>query len=190
MGRCRIRWRFSFLRRRFRISQHPVTPAPGGAAEGLPDRVERLAREAADHAGVRLAWIEIKGPRAGRRVRVFIERHADRVGLEDCERVNRVLSTLLDADDPFPGPYTLEVSTPGLFRPLRSLEDCRRFVGRRVRVRFRDAEGTHEMTAVMSRVEDRALHLDASSGSRSVGWPSIEAARLDPDLDALLRRHP
>ncbi len=152
--------------------------------------MERLAREAVEHAGVRLAWVEIKGPRAGRRVRVFIERSADRVGLQDCERVHHALSALLDADDPLPGPYTLEVSTPGLFRPLRSLEDCRRFVGRRVRVRFRDAEGTREMTAALSRVADTTLRLDAPEGGASVdvGWASIETARLDPDIGALLRR--
>ncbi len=150
--------------------------------------MERLAREAVASAGVRLAWVEIKGPRSGRRVQVVIERDADRVGLQDCERVNHALSALLDLEDPFPGPYTLEVSTPGIFRPLRSLEDCRRFVGRRARVRFRDENGIRETKGVLSGVESGAVQLSVPGGDQRIAWPVIEDARLDPDVDALLRR--
>jgi ribosome maturation factor RimP len=58
----------------------------------------------------------------------------DSVSIEDCEQVNREISTILDVEDPLPFAYTLEVSSPGLDRPLRGAEDYRRFAGRLVKV--------------------------------------------------------
>ncbi len=147
-----------------------------------------MAREAAEAAGVGLAWVEIKGPRSGRRLCVFIEREADAVGLADCERVNHALSAMLDVEDPFRGPYTLEVSTPGLFRPLRSLADCERFLGRRIRVRYRDGDRDSERSATLARVEGGVLHLGTTPKELAVAWSAVAAARLDPDVAALLRR--
>lgn len=157
------------------------------------ERVERLARQAAMSAGVDLAWTEIKGPRGGQRVRVFIEGAADGVGLADCERVNEKLSLLLDVEDPIPGSYTLEVSTPGLDRPLHSLDECRRFVGQRVRVKHRTGlsesrrETRETVIGTLEAVESDALLLDGPGGACQIRWEAVVAARLDPDLDALLR---
>jgi ribosome maturation factor RimP len=138
-----------------------------------------------------LAWIEIKGPRSGRRVRVFIERTADTVGLADCERVNEKLSALLDLEDPIPGSYTLEVSTPGLDRPLRSAEECRRFLGRRVRIRHQTESRPHTVTGTLGGVnEDGVLCLSGPDGERRIAWSAVVAARLAPDLASLFGRRP
>ena len=73
-------------------------------------------------------------------VRVFIDRPGpaataeDSVSIEDCEQVNREMSTILDVEDPLPFAYTLEVSSPGLDRPLRGENDYRRFAGRLAKV--------------------------------------------------------
>lgn len=136
-----------------------------------------------------MAWIEIKGPRSGRRVRVFIERTNDAVGLRDCERVNEKLSALLDLEDPIPGSYTLEVSTPGLDRPLHSVEECRRFLGRRVRVRHRTESRRDTVTGTLQAVnEDAVLCLSGPDGERRIAWSAVVAARLAPDYAALLGR--
>lgn len=143
-----------------------------------------------------LAWTEIKGPRGSRRVRVFIDRPArpDRpdepVGLADCERVNERLSELCDLEDPIPGSWTLEVSTPGLDRPLFSLEQCRRFVGRQVRVRQRP-EGSETArpptsTGTILSAEGGTLLLETAAGPAPIEWRRVERARLVPDFDALL----
>ena len=138
-----------------------------------------------------MAWIEIKGPRTGRRVRVFIERPDDAVSLADCERMNEKLSVLLDLEDPISGAYTLEVSTPGLDRPLRSVEDCRRFCGRRVRIRHQ-AEGRRDtVIGTLEAVEgDAVLYLSGPEGERQIAWGAVLGARLDPDLEALFGRRP
>ena len=56
------------------------------------------------------------------------------MSIEDCEQVNREIGTILDVEDPLPFAYTLEVSSPGLDRPLRSIADYRRFAGRLAKV--------------------------------------------------------
>ena len=138
-----------------------------------------------------MAWIEIKGPRSGRRVRVFIERPDDAVGLGDCERVNEKLSALLDLEDPIPGSYTLEVSTPGLDRPLHSVEECRRFLGRRVRIRHQTESRPDTVTGTLQAVNgDAVLCLIGPDGERRIAWSAVVAARLAPDYAALLGRRP
>jgi ribosome maturation factor RimP len=79
-------------------------------------------------------------------VRVFIDRPGpsatpdDSVSIEDCEQVNREIGTILDVEDPLPfASYTLEVSSPGLDRPLRGEQDYRRFAGRLVKIVVREA---------------------------------------------------
>ena len=73
-------------------------------------------------------------------VRVFIDRPGpaatpeESVSIEDCEQVNREMGTILDVEDPLPFAYTLEVSSPGLDRPLRDAGDYRRFAGRLAKV--------------------------------------------------------
>ena len=138
-----------------------------------------------------MAWIEIKGPHSGRRVRVFIERTDDAVGLRDCERVNEKLSALLDLEDPIPGTYTLEVSTPGLDRPLRSVEECQRFLGRRVRIRHRMENRQDTVTGTLRAVkEDGVLCLNGPNAERQIAWSEVLAVRLAPDFEALLGRGP
>ncbi len=95
----------------------------------------KLARLAASE-GVELVAIEIGG---GRRpvVRLVLDRAEGGVNLADCERVSRQASVLLDAYDPFPGAFTLEVTSPGLDRKLYRQRDFDRFAGEPVRVRMR-----------------------------------------------------
>lgn len=124
-------------------------------------------------------------------MRVFIERTNDAVGLVECERVNEKLSALLDLEDPIPGSYTLEVSTPGLDRPLRTVEECRRFLGRRVRIRHRTESRPDTVTGTLRAVnEDAVLCLSGPDGERRIAWNAVVAARLAPDYAALLRKSP
>jgi ribosome maturation factor RimP len=84
--------------------------------------------------------IQSRRETSGHVVRVFIDRPGpaataeESVSIEDCEQVNREMSTILDVEDPLPFAYTLEVSSPGLDRPLRGEDDYRRFAGRLAKV--------------------------------------------------------
>ncbi|GMT48130.1 MAG: ribosome maturation factor RimP [bacterium] len=101
--------------------------------EIIRKKVMELAREATEIAGVELFDVELLGQRGKMIVRVTIDNEQG-IGIKDCERVSRQLEALLDVEDPVQGSYTLEVTTPGLDRPLRGIEDFERFRGRQARV--------------------------------------------------------
>jgi len=92
-----------------------------------------LATEATEIAGVELFDVGLIGRRGKMILRVAIDNEQG-IGIKECERVSRQLEALLDVEDPIQGTYTLEVTSPGLDRPLRNIEDFERFKGRQARV--------------------------------------------------------
>jgi ribosome maturation factor RimP len=98
---------------------------------------------------------------------------ADRPGgidLDTCAAVSSELGRMLDVDDPIPGQYTLEVTSPGLDRPLRTAEDFRRNMGRRVRVVF--AQAQHE--GIVQEVGETSVRV----GGTDVLYDEIKKAKL------------
>jgi ribosome maturation factor RimP len=104
------------------------------------EQIRAIAERVAAARGLEIWDIQSRRETNGHVVRVFIDRPGpsatpdDSVSIEDCEQVNREIGTILDVEDPLPFAYTLEVSSPGLDRPLRSLADYRRFSGRLAKV--------------------------------------------------------
>ena len=102
--------------------------------------IRAIAERVAQARGLEVWDIQSRREATGHVVRVFIDRPGpaatpeESVSVEDCEQVNRELSTILDVEDPLPFAYTLEVSSPGLDRPLRSTGDYIRFAGRFAKV--------------------------------------------------------
>lgn len=102
----------------------------------LSETTSEEIRAIAAEKGCRLLAVETAGAGRFSVLRLVLERDTgDPVTVDDCEAVSREVSTLLDASDAIPHRYALEVSSAGLDRRLYSIEDARRFVGRRVRVR-------------------------------------------------------
>jgi len=95
----------------------------------VAERVEGVARRVTEGRGFELTDVEIKRDRNGTLVRLFVDKDGG-IGLEDLQSVSEEVSAILDAEDPIPSTYTLEVSSPGLDRPLKNEADYRRFVGR------------------------------------------------------------
>jgi ribosome maturation factor RimP len=105
------------------------------------------------------------------------------VTLDDCERVSHSLGALLDQADPLPGRYTLEVSSPGAERPLRNLEEYRRFLGRRANIRFRVDGGQRVAEGRMVSVSDDRVELQLRDAQTvSIPLADVEAARLAVEL--------
>ena len=104
------------------------------------EQIRAIAERVAASRGLEIWDIQSRRETGGHVVRVFIDRpgpsaRADEsVSIDDCEQINREIGTILDVEDPLPFAYTLEVSSPGLDRPLRSLTDYRRFTGRLAKV--------------------------------------------------------
>jgi ribosome maturation factor RimP len=104
-------------------------------------------------------------------VRVIIDRPGpagtpeESVSIEDCEQVNREISTILDVEDPLPFAYTLEVSSPGLDRPLRDAADYTRFSGRLAKVVVREpVDNQKAFEGRLRGVEDAHVVLEGAKG--------------------------
>jgi ribosome maturation factor RimP len=121
-----------------------------------------------------------QGPRSV--VRVFIDKPGG-VTLDDCERAHKALGPALDVADPFPHAYTLEVSSPGLDRPFKRIQDYRRAVGKRVSVKLREPlEGQWRVVGTLTEVTEHAVALVVSDPppvrTMTLDYGAIAEARL------------
>ena len=108
------------------------------------EQIRAIAERVARSRGLEIWDIQSRREASGHVIRVFIDRPGpaatpeESVSIEDCEQVNREIGTILDVEDPLPFTYTLEVSSPGLDRPLRHADDYRRFAGRLAKIVVRE----------------------------------------------------
>ncbi len=111
-------------------------------------------------------------------LRLYIDA-PDGVGLDDCERVSRAVEALLDVEDPLPGSYRLEVSSPGPERPLRTAAHFAAAEGGEVRLRVVDAGAVRKLRGRVAAVSEDGLRLDRGDGEAvDVALDDIVAARL------------
>lgn len=130
--------------------------------------------------GYELVDLEYAPGRAHAVVRVFIDRPQG-VGVDDCERVSHELAALLDVEDPVPTAYTLEVSSPGLDRLLRTPAHFARFTGERVWVELRVArDGRRRYTGRLESVGTEGIELRVDGAIVAVRFSEIGRARLAP----------
>ena len=115
-------------------------------------------------------------------IRVFID-SSDGVGLEDCEKVSRRISAFLDVEDPVPGHYVLEVSTPGLDRRLTKPEHFQRFTGEDVRVKLRfPLDGRRNFSGALKGVDSDNIEVEVDGELHTLPMATIESARLVPTV--------
>ena len=139
-----------------------------------------LLGPAVEGLGYELSDLEVRiGSRDGL-LRVFIDK-PEGIGLEDCEIVNRQISTLLDVEDPLPGNYVLEVSSPGLDRRLTKVEHFKRFMGNDVRVKLRfPLEGRKNFRGALRAEYEENIEVEVDGQLHSLPIATIESARLVP----------
>jgi ribosome maturation factor RimP len=116
-------------------------------------------------------------------MRVYIDRLQGRdgghIGIDDCERVSREVSALLDVEDPIPGAYSLEVSSPGFDRVLRKPEHFGRFVGSRIRVELAiPRDGRRRYTGTLVVVGPSEIELEVDGMAVAVKFTEIGKARV------------
>ena len=116
-------------------------------------------------------------------LRLFIDCDSG-IGLEDCERVSRQVSAVLDVEDPVPGGYDLEVSSPGLDRKLVKPEHFDRFAGNEVSVRlWKPVDGQRRFRGRLLRRDDSSIELQLDGRRLLLPMEEIAMARLVPVLD-------
>jgi ribosome maturation factor RimP len=145
------------------------------------DRVTKLAKQAADEQGVELFNIELFG-KGKLLLRVMIDKEGG-VTLDNCERFSRDLEALLDVEDPIPVPYTLEVSSPGLDRPLRDMKDFEKNIGKLARiVTIEKIEGQNLFIGRIVKVNSVFLKLLVHGREIDIPFDKISKARLEVEL--------
>jgi ribosome maturation factor RimP len=140
----------------------------------LEPLIEQLGYELVD-----IEWAS--APRSGV-LRIYLDQpagHGGHIGIEDCEKVSREVSARLDVEDPLPGAYTLEVSSPGFDRVLRKPAHFERFVGQRVWVELQvPRDGRRRYTGTLVKVSDRGAELEVDGQTVQVVFAEIGKARL------------
>jgi len=145
------------------------------------DELAVLLEPTVERLGYELADLEVRlGGKSGL-VRVFIDR-PEGIRLEDCEKVSRAVSALLDVEDPVPGHYSLEVSSPGLDRRLKKVEQFQRFIDETVRIKLRfPLEGRRRFRGRLLSADDENIVVEVDGESYSLALAMIDTARLVPD---------
>jgi ribosome maturation factor RimP len=132
----------------------------GKTAEDL--RLLELLDPVAEAAGYEIVRLRLMGGEHARRLQVMGERPVDGdMNVEDCARLSRAISEVMDAADPIAGEYTLEVSSPGVDRPLTRLKDFETYEGYEARLELdRLAEGRKRFKGMLAGVEDQSVAID------------------------------
>ena len=137
------------------------------------EQVRTVAARVAASYGLDIFDVQFRREAGGMVLRVQIDRPGpaataeDSVSVADCAAISRDLSAVLDVEDLVPTAYTLEVSSPGLDRPLRGADDFRRFAGRRAKLVMREAvDGQTFLKGRLGGVEDGRVIIDAEDRRR------------------------
>ena len=154
----------------------------------LRDRLQALIEPALDAMGYELVLLEYSpGIKTGS-LRLFIDAVAG-IDLGDCEKVSREIAALLDVEDPIDKAYQLEVSSPGLDRPLTKTEHYQRFVGEKVRVQtLIPINGRKKFMGPLLGLEGRVVLLKQDAETVRIPLADIEKAKLVPDYEKELRK--
>ena len=147
------------------------------------DELRALLEQTVERLGYELVDIEVRLGSGSGLVRVFIDK-PDGIDLEDCEKVSLAVSALLDVEDPVPGNYNLEVSSPGLDRKLTKPAHFQRFAGETVKVQMRfPIEGRRRFRGTLVSSDDENIVVEVDGESHSLPLKTIDTARLVPVVD-------
>lgn len=144
--------------------------------------------------GLELLGVEYLNMPGGVVLRLYIDvpeaeaqgESARAVGIDECEAVSREVSAVLDVEDPISGNYTLEVSSPGLDRPLFTPAQFARFVGETAKVTLKLPQaGRRRLSGRIDAVEGEAIHFQVDGQPFVVAFDAIDKARIVPDWAAL-----
>ena len=148
----------------------------------LRDQLGELLGPVVHGLGYELWEIEYAPRTGGGLLRLYID-SPEGISVDDCERVSHGVSETLDAADPIPSHYTLEVSSPGLDRVLRTREHFERFAGERVKLEMmQPIEGRKRFAGRLLGVGESEITLELETGRISLPIEDIHRARLAPDM--------
>ncbi|HUP91956.1 MAG TPA: ribosome maturation factor RimP [Solimonas sp.] len=149
----------------------------------LRDKLVQLLEPVIESLGYELVLLEYSPSTHNSLLRIYVDSPGG-INLEDCERVSREITGILDVEDPIPTSYQLEVSSPGLDRPLTKVAHFERFVNEQARVQLlAPRDGRRKFNGRIRAVSETAVTIETPEGATEIPYPEIERARLVPDYD-------
>lgn len=148
----------------------------------VPDKLRQILEVTVEPLGYELVGVEFHPHGNNALLRVFIDKQSG-ISLDDCQRVSHQISGVLDVEDPIPGHYTLEVSSPGLDRPLFEAKHFIRFAGRKVRIHLATPlSGRKRFIGLLRGMRADNVVLESEGEEVLVPLDQIEKARLVPEF--------
>ncbi len=145
-------------------------------------KVEKLLKSAIEDLGYELIGLEYGGRGRGMLLRIYIDNKAG-IQVSDCEVASRRVSAILDVEDIIAGHYDLEISSPGLDRPLFKEEHYRRFISRRVKVVMAAPQsGRRRFTGVLQGFSGEQIIIEADDEVFELPFAGVASARLVPEF--------
>ncbi|MFP5306690.1 MAG: ribosome maturation factor RimP [Gammaproteobacteria bacterium] len=149
----------------------------------LRDRLQQLLEPVVESVGYELLLLEFSPSTKHGLLRLYIDSPGG-ITIDDCERVSREVAAALDVEDPISSGYRLEVSSPGLDRPLVKPEHFERFINEQARVQLlAPRNGRRRFVGWIRGVGDGAVRLDTAEGPVEIPVAEIDRARLVPEYD-------
>ncbi len=122
-------------------------------------------------------------------LRIYIDKE-EGIAIEDCELVSRETAALLDVKDPIRSQYNLEVSSPGLDRPLFTPSHYREFIGEKAQVSlFAPLDGRRKFSGPIVSADETAVTIDQDGSEVALNFDNIVKAKLIPDYEKILAGH-
>ena len=142
--------------------------------------VTKLIEPEVKALGFDLVRVAMTGGRTDPTLQIMAERPDTRqLDLDDCQAISRRLSDLLDAKDPIEGSYRLEVSSPGIDRPLTRQKDYADWVGHEARLKLAETlDGARQVSGTLKGIEGKVVSIATPKGLREVPYESIASAKL------------
>ena len=143
-------------------------------------KIRELLEPTVEDLGYELVWIEMANQDKNKILRIYIDAPGG-IQIDDCETVSRQLSALLDVEDPMNTEYFLEVSSPGLDRPLVKPDHFRQFLGDQARIIMHThVLGRRKFTGEMVEADDKAVVVEMDGESFELPYKDMDSARLEP----------
>ncbi len=145
---------------------------------GFTDELKGIIQPVLDQDNIELVELTFARGRGNSLLRLLVDRRDGAISVEDCARLNRRLGDLLDERNVIQGSYLLEVSSPGLDRPLKTKNDFLRCVGKQVKFFLNEAiNGKIETDGVISKVEGESVIIDTGAGALAIPLSKIIKAK-------------
>lgn len=142
---------------------------------GLAAEIAQVAEPVLESLGFRLVRVAMTGGKDDRIVQIMAERPDGSISVDDCETISRGLSPVLDVADPLPGKYRLEISSPGIDRPLVRPSDFEDWSGHEAKIELKEpVDGRRRFKGVLEGFEGGEVRIEADiegHGSQHLGFP-------------------